>query len=438
MAYTPPKDIYEVNANLQYDVGLDKEHEHYYVPTAEGRGRFSFNEVYKAFGVSTALEVRIPPRRKYHLFCGHRGCGKSTELIRLADRLHKPDRFFVIFLDTLKDLDPNNLRYVDVLMALAKELFVQIENSGLTVDAMFLRKLSEWFFETVQQNAKTQEVGAEMLAGASAEPSIPFIGKLFAKITNSFRYNASYKEELRNVIKNTFSTFAEGFNQLILAVEEAIIQGRQGKRLLFVIDGTDRLESDDSERFFIQDVNQLQQIDGLFIYCAPIHLLAEGNQVQQAFSHSKLPMIKTFEKNGEKNEVAFHVLRSLLYQRADPSLFDSEGTVDYLIAHSGGCPRELLRLLEYAYQFSETDLFDRASAEEAVKKLSSDYRYWLNPEDYSLLRAVDAAPDQLENSDAIRKLLYNLALLEYNDVWRRSHPVVRLLSGYKNAAPEAK
>ena len=37
-----------------------------------------------------------------------------------------------------------------------------------------------------------------------------------------------------------------------------------------------------------------------------------------------------------------------------------------------------------------------------------------------------------------RRLLYNLALLEYNDgSWRRSHPVIRRLDGYKLAAQAA-
>ena len=75
----------------------------------------------------------------------------------------------------------------------------------------------------------------------------------------------------------------------------------------------------------------------------------------------------------------------------------------------------------------------------AVAKLAANYRYFLKPSDFSLLRAIDANPAHGGNDQATQDLLHRLALLEYNDgSWRRSHPVVRLLEGYQNAqAPAA-
>ena len=43
-------------------------------------------------------------------------------------------------------------------------------------------------------------------------------------------------------------------------------------------------------------------------------------------------------------------------------------------------------------------------------------------------------PLDVGNDEGIRRLLYVLALLEYNDgTWRRSHPVIRTLEGYRRA-----
>ena len=71
---------------------------------------------------------------------------------------------------------------------------------------------------------------------------------------------------------------------------------------------------------------------------------------------------------------------------------------------------------------------------EAGKLLAADYRRFLSPDDYATLAQLDAQPQHDGNTAAIQQLLYKLALLEYNDgSWRRSHPVVRELEGYRNA-----
>ena len=41
--------------------------------------------------------------------------------------------------------------------------------------------------------------------------------------------------------------------------------------------------------------------------------------------------------------------------------------------------------------------------------------------------------EQTQSTERARHLLYNLALLEYNDYYWRSHPVVRTTVAYRNA-----
>lgn len=94
----------------------------------------------------------------------------------------------------------------------------------------------------------------------------------------------------------------------------------------------------------------------------------------------------------------------------------------------------LLRLLKLCCEFAEDDRIDAATVDQAIAQLASEYRRFLEPEDYRLLAAIDADPVQSGYDERARKLLYNLALLEYNDgSWRRSHPVVRTLEGYRRA-----
>jgi hypothetical protein len=117
--------------------------------------------------------------------------------------------------------------------------------------------------------------------------------------------------------------------------------------------------------------------------------------------------------------------------RADRSLFDSEETLNYLVRFTGGSPRDLLRLLLLAYAKAKAGQFDRAAIEAAVCDLATDYRRVLEDDDYRILYEIDTGIRSDANSERIRYLLRHTALLEYNNYWRRSHPAVRLLEGYK-------
>ncbi len=127
-------------------------------------------------------------------------------------------------------------------------------------------------------------------------------------------------------------------------------------------------------------------------------------------------------------------MREILLNRAAESAFDNPDTIGSLVDACGGHPRELLRLLRLCCEFSDESTITGATAERAIETLASEYRRFLEPEDYELLARVDLSPVHTGNDERTRRLLYNLALLEYNDgSWQASHPAVRRLAGYSQA-----
>ena len=439
--WTPPDDLWEVNRGLHLDEPLDGSNDRRWVDTGAARGEYSHRPLYRVLGVQEAADepqpqLQAPPDRGYYLFCGHRGCGKSTELRRIRQHLHQQDLYYVVFADAARDLDPNNLRYQDVLLHLAAKLTGQLQMDEIELDPVYVQRLERWFVERVEVQEETREFAQQAKAGVQVQAGLPLVGKLFAEISNAFKTNSSYKEILRQTLQNHFTDFAEAFNHLIEAAEEALQQAGNGRRILFIIDGTDRLREDDARAFFITDVHQLQQVGGLFIYCAPIHLIYEGNTIEQDFSRVfKLPMIKIRNADGSSNQAGYETMRAMLYRRAAEHLFD-DGVVDYLIDHSGGHPRGLLRLLQQAFQYAEHDRFDDASARRAVGESASVFRRILGPDDYQLLAEIDSIDWNMEqpaSTERTRRLLYDLALLEYNDHYWRSHPAVQTTAAYKRA-----
>ena len=436
-SYEPPADIWEVNASLQLDEPLEGEDDPRWVDTISARGENSLLRLKRVLGVNVSDgRLTRPPKRGYYLFCGHRGCGKSTELRRIRNDLDTPDIYYVVFADATLELDVNNLRYQDILLHLAGKLMERLNNDSISIDKIHLQKLQDWFMERVEMQAVTRELALEIETGGDMGVGIPGLARLFSRISNSFKTNSTNKEELRRTLQNYFTDFADAFNHLIEAAEEAIRTTGEDRRILFVIDGTDRLSGDDAQAFFVSDVHQLQQVHGLFIYCAPVHLAYEGNAIGQNFNDIfQLPMIKITDEDGLPNRIGRDAMREMLYLRAAPSLFD-DGVADSLIEYSGGHPRDLFRLLLNAFKHAENDHFDESSARQAVREAATDFRRFLHPDDYELLAGMDSPRASPILSERARNLLYNLALLEYNNFYWRSHPVIRTTDAYQ-AAREA-
>jgi energy-coupling factor transporter ATP-binding protein EcfA2 len=248
-------------------------------------------------GRRCAALARPIPVGKCILFGGHRGCGKSTELRAIAAELAGPERFLVVSIDALQALDINNLTYADVALALAEALAASVEQAGITVPEVFLTPLHEWFREVSRNTALTTSLTGEIKAGVKAETGLPFVGKLFASLTAAIRSNTTYKTEIRESVRNSFSVLARGFNQLLSFVESEVSKHGKGHAVIFVVDGTDRLRGDEADDFFVRDSHQLRQLRGNCIYCAPIGVLNEQGQVGQNFDAIfRLPMVKLAEK----------------------------------------------------------------------------------------------------------------------------------------------
>jgi len=434
-----PCDIWAHKKDLRYDESLSPEDPRR-VDFAGVRGDYVRAPLLRELGMHVARrKLRDVPRGKCLLFGGHVGCGKSTELRAIAADLHGPQRFHVILLDVLASLDANNLRYSDLLPLQLKSLVEDLQELSIDVPEVFLSRMRDWYQQKIVSREQMRELSAEIAAGAEAKSGLPFIGKLFAKLTTAVRTNASYKTEIRQVIQDSFSELADAFNQLLEFAEGEIARQQQGKSLLFIVDGTDRLRGEEAERFFIHDIHQLRLVRANAVYCAPISILNEQGPIGQQFDGIfRLPMIKLKEKNSDAMlEAAREKLVEFVTKRMPMECFDGRKTVDTLIECSGGHPRDLLRLVNLCLQQLDEGPITAQVAARAIEKLASEYRRVVDETDYPLLAAIDAAgKEHVPNNPATRRLLYDLALLEYNSYWWQSHPAVRTLPGYRAAAQE--
>ena len=319
-------------------------------------------------------------------------------------------------------------------MAMARALLERLRDEEVALPADALRELESWFADKVLTQEETREFALGIETSVAAKGGVPYLLELLGRFTTAFKNNHTYKESLRRVIRNTFGDLAAAFNRLLREAEATLTSANKALRVLFLIDGTDKLRGEDTRRFFVDDVEQMLAITVLAVYTAPINLKYESHLAGKLDADLVLPMIKLYEKDGARCEAGWSAMRGILLLRADRSLFAGDADIDRLVEHSGGHPRELLVLLKLGCEFTEGDTLDADHVEAAIKQLASEYRRFLEPDDYALLARIDNDEIHAGNDERTRRLLYNLALLEYNDAsWRRSHPVVRTLEGYQRA-----
>lgn len=424
---------YQDNFDFRKDVDSNSP---FHCALEQHRGKYSRQPMLTAFHLDQAGFVRPGARPKLAeavLFGGHIGCGKSTELRDYAV-LFK-NAYTVHHLELTKTLDINNLRFSDLLIALALALVETFGRAGLSLrpDPVFVDPVLKWFDTRIVKQERFKDIEGEIKSEVKAQGGIPFLASLLATMTAKVRGGASYREELRREIRDGFFQLLGHFNALIRHANDLLHHQSQGP-LLFIIDGTDKLSKDDADTFFNADVNQLGQIQTNLIVCAPISVLLETSGVAQRFTRVQLPMVKIFEVNETPRAAEEDALIELVLKRMPMQHVDCRDTLLHLVRHSGGHVRDLLRLVRACFARITGNVITREVANAAIRDVATDYQRLVLQDDWADLVRVDQSHgDDNDRTERRLRMLYDLVLLEYNSYWWRSHPLVRTLAPYHRA-----
>ncbi len=433
-----PPTLGKVAAAIDYKTPLEPGDERYVI-TSNARGEQFENGFYRALGYNRSAGTFDPPHGARHmLFFGHVGCGKSTELAQLARELHHPDRYWVVNVNILALIDPHNLRYSDMWLAVAETLLNKLQADQIPVDPVVTRRFERWFKERVLTHEQIKEYIGEAKSEAELGTGIPFVGKLLSRVTAAIRNGSTYRESLREVVINTYGEFVGALNQLLADLGDKVKQHRKGAAILLLVDGTDRLRGEDWQRLFIDDANALTQVNCVAVYTAPMALKSKVKR-SELFRSVVLPMVKLHDLPGTTRRTqAFSAMRAVVLKRCHHSLFADTDVLDALIEGSGGHLRDLLHLLADASMAADGQSIDMAAVDAATNRMAADYRDSLEVDDYPVLVKAAKEPENVGFDDRIAPLLEIGALLQYNSgTWQVPHPAVMRLPGYRRALAAA-
>ncbi len=361
------------------------------------------------------------------LLLGHRGCGKSTELNKMSQKLISQG-YYVKTVACGIDLDLFNIVYSDLFILMGEALLTIAEESGCAISEGILDDIFN-FWSDGTETVTSQETGTVALeAGISAENGGIFAGilKIFAKIKTDLKFN----EEIRKEYRRKISIRSSEWIRLLGCVSEEIAGTAGGKRPIIIFEDLDKLNPEDAWKVFYNYAAILSGMAFPVIYTFPIGLSydARFSAMESYFETKTLPMIKIETIEGGTYGEGIDIIQEIVKKRAELDLFE-KGVLKRLIQYTGGSLRDLFHAINASAKRAErrdSETISMEDAKRALEELKTSLTRRIEKKDYEfLLNIYKGNKELIEDKEMLLKMLQASVVLGYNGKrWHNVHPLV--------------
>lgn len=404
--------------------------------------------------VNMTLADRNPGQFPKLLFAGHVGCGKSSELAKIAER--RQNDFQIIFIKTHEDLRVEDLEYTDLYLLLIQHIEEVLRKEDLEFDPILQKDFADWFKVIIDETEQSLSGDLSLKAEASGGPTVPFLAKLLLKATTQIKGGSKQTTKIRDELKRNAGRLTTDTNLLLKDGLDQIrtkFPNRQG--FLVIFDGLDRCPEKVSQKLFFTDAPQLLALNCTVIYTVPIGSLYTLNAIGRAFETPYIiPMVNIYNYQGDRPDHDFDpekdlkpeglkAMASLVEQRIDiDAVFESSAQLETLCKASGGHPRFLMQMVRTACRIAEGREHAKvqdADVTYAIKQSQFRFEREINASYYPVLAKIALAKQKVDDTIS-PQLLYSTAVLEYNgdSRWIYPNPLVRRSSAFQEALDDAR
>ena len=393
------------------------------------------------------------------LYTGHRGVGKSTELLRLKEWLESQNYFVVYFAANDEDIDPGDTQYVDILLACTKHLIQAIK----LADENPLKGLINWLEERAD-SLKSLLLTPLTLDGLSLEQKV----SEFTKITATIKAQPDNRTKIREQISQNAPTLLQALNEFIEGAKKAL--PNNCKDLILIVDNLDRIiekqaaenQPSNYDEIFIKHHEQMRGLKCHLIYTVPIDIVYSERctELQNNFDETDvLPMVMLRDQDDQINVLGLQKFREIIVKRIaevelsqqsnvgkelakalDSRVFSSSEVVERLCLMSCGHVRLLMRMIQKAIDWTDDLPITAEAVNTAIEEGKDDYRNTIFEHQWPLLREVAETKQILnkEKDKEYQRLLRSRCILEYRfydekgklQRWYDVHPLVKDLERF--------
>lgn len=359
-----------------------------------------------------------PPK---FFFSGHRGCGKSTELLHLLSNQEISKKYWPINFSIREEADIIDLDFRDVLLAIGGRLFREYRRKGGELPEQLLKELHGW-------KGKVEKEISTILEGRMSEVEIGAgLEAFFVNAGLKMKLEPATRVELRQVVETDITGLISIINHIATA-----IYSREHRIPLILIDDMDKPDLEKARAIFHDRREIMMQPNCAIVYTVSSALFysKEFDSIRdQAVFLQNIYLHPPMEPEAHHRQ-GYETLSRFVHVRMSPRLIQDEALAE-AITYSGGVFREMARIMRTAIgraRRRRAAKMECSDVEWAATEIRNEYRRILDKDDLKLLKKV-AENNRLEYNERLRPLLQLLALLEYRDDenWCDVHPVLRKL-----------
>jgi hypothetical protein len=397
------------------------------------------------------IRLQRSNQKTCQLYSGHRGAGKSTELLRLKQSLEEQKFFVVYFAADEEDIESEDAQYTDILLACTRHLLEDLQKSANT------GPLRNWLKDRWQElkDLALTEISFEAM---SVEGQIA----QFAKLTANLRAEPTLRHKIRDKVNPHTVTLINVLNEFLAEAKRKLPNGCT--QLAVIADNLDRITpiiqengQTNHDEIFLDRSEQLKALDCHLIYTVPISMVHSNRaaDLRDIYSATQvLPMVMVRTPSGDVYEPGLQKIKEVICRRVkhvapelsfDTDVFDSPETLEQLCLMSGGHVRNLLLLTQDAIGRTADLPISKRAVQRAITEARDTYRRTVNHDQWRLLAEVSRSK-LVVNDDEYRSLLFNRCLLEYRYLddegevqrWCDVHPLIKGIQEYKEAVEPTK
>lgn len=371
--------------------------------------------------IAELIDALVAPfyRPPKFFFSGHRGCGKSTELLHLMGNAEIGKKYWPINFSIREETDIIDIDFRDVLLAIGGRLYREYRKKGGELPDQLLKELDGW-------KGRVEKKVTTILDGRLSNFELgASIDAFFANAGMKMKLEPATRVELRQIVETDITGLIAIINHIVAAIYSS-----EHRIPLILIDDMDKPDLDKARTIFHDRREIMMQPN-----CAIVYTVSSALFYSKEFDAIRdqalfLPNINLHPTQKPENHLAagYQTLRRFVSLRMDLELIQSEA-LELAITYSGGVFRELARVLRTSIGNARRRKVKRIEAcdvEWAANEIRNEYRRILDREDMRFLKKVKDSK-HLEYHERLRPLLQLLAVLEYRDEenWCDVHPVLR-------------
>ena len=372
--------------------------------------------------------LKVRPRNAAHLLLGHKGCGKSTELNKLKERL----QIVGYTVETVHCRDIIGIEGGtpwDIMILITDGLLNIADKKGIKLDKGLVDDIKR-MLETTEVQVTERSIGVSAGAGAQIGVSLPL--RPVINLLAAIKGDAAASYERRDTIHTQVQRRASDWKRLIDQISDEITKGLKNKRPILIFEDLDKM-TDLQKALSIFTYQTLAQMNFPIIYTCPIELYyrPEFTPLGGYYrTQKKLPMIKINKLDGTPCTEGQKTILGIILKRADEELFEQEALL-LIIEKTGGVLRNVFQMIidagGRARRRGATKI-EMQDANAALKGLKTDLKSRIEEKDYAPLADIyndQKKRRQITDREFLLKMLQASVLLEYNgEGWHDLHPLI--------------